>query len=99
MTPLVADRAAITGDAVRFVLHSLSAEDRKRFIVQFDRAAATGDGDAAKNLVESWYVTLVVRHSPDHDRQVKEFDNLARSGDLFEGTPFSGADPSGLVAL
>lgn len=70
---------------------ALNEEERDALGLELlDVTRAEADDDAYERALTPWVLTIIARQHPDFDVQVKEYNNLLSSGEIFGGVNLGG---------
>lgn len=75
-------------DVLSSISSHLTEEEKADFGLQLLDAIRDENDEQVKSVLEGWSMSVLVRTHPDSARQRKEYDNLQRSGELWEGVDF-----------
>jgi hypothetical protein len=88
MTPTAyRERIDETSEALAWLRDGLDEEEREHLALELLDVTRRG-GDAYKQVIGAWTLTLIARTHPSFPYQVKEYENLVQSGELAAGIDF-----------
>jgi hypothetical protein len=85
--PLTPDREQAHESArlLQWIVSELNEEERTHFALELLDSTRHGGPESVGAVVESWFLTVLVRQHPEFEAQTKEYTNLRESGELYEG--------------